>query len=329
MAGLELSVNLFHQRAMETARRRYAKEMGDPVPPFTVTAQDIVRSRRAEIIAILNLNKEELPITVRNIYYQLVTQFKWPKTSNWYQSLSRDLVTMREEGRVPFWAIIDATRAPRGTTSKDNLEADEAMARQIANAKAITSVWGPHELRPQLWVESRSAGGNLIGVCQEYEVSLWQTGGQSSLTLLHQGAQLMPTHIGLMVDRDKAGLDIAAKIRERICQFIPEGNNPPTPFFEFLAVTEQQIEEWDLESHPDKKTGEVKVELEAISAGQMRQIARDWFHSLLPRGRWEEYLAEKAEVEAEFKELAEDFIGQLGYKIVTPEDKENEDDDER
>jgi hypothetical protein len=47
--------------------------------------------------------------------------------------------------------------------------------------------------------------------------------------------------------------------------------------FEFAraAVTEAQIEEWNLPTRPDKADGRPVVELDAIPADRLRQLARD------------------------------------------------------
>ena len=271
-------------------------------------AQERVAARKRDILAVLA--GSELPITLRNIYYQLLSNYGWDKTGAAYQQLSRDVKALRLDGTVPFAAIVDATRAPFGYTSDTNLEPVEAVAQQVAEIGEVTSVWEELGRRPQLWVESRSAGGNLFRVCREFEVSLWQTAGQSSLTLLWDGAGDKPTDIGLMVDRDKAGLDIAKKTLQRLSQFHPAG---PMRSIEFLAVTREQIEEWDLEAHYDKKTGAPKWELESITADRLRGVARDWFLSLMPDGYWDDYQERKAQNRAEVVTIADRLLDELGY----------------
>ena len=282
-----------------------------------LTASEIVTARKRDVLAVLA--GSELPITLRNVYYQLLSNYGWDKTGAAYQQLSRDMKALRLDGTVPFAAIIDATRAPVGYTTDTNLEPVEAVARQVADIRAVTSVWDEIGKRPQLWVESRSAGGNLFSVCREFEVSLWQTGGQSSLTLLWDGAGDKPTDIGLMVDRDKSGLDIAKTVVKRLAQFHPEG---PLRSIKFLAVTREQIEEWDLEAHYDKH-GTPKWELESITADRMRSIARNWFLSLLPDGVWDDYLNRKADNETEVRTITDRILDDLGYSR-----QEGETDDE-
>ena len=282
--------------------------------------------RRSNILDVLG--RSEPPITIRNIYYQLLTFHGWPKDRNAYHHVSRDMKSLREDGEVPFDYIIDSSRAPVGFTADRNRTAEHAVAEAAANAQPITSPWAEHGIRPQLWVESASAGGNLIRTADEYQVSLWQSRGQSSITFIRQAVLDGPTHIGMMVDRDTAGMRIAAAIETTMSDYtadmriydetdiIDEDRRPgfaEPPTFDFLAVTTEQIEELNLESHPDAKTGEPKWELESIAAPQLRQIAAEWLENLLPPNGWAEYQQRRTTAENELRQVANQVISNLGF----------------
>jgi hypothetical protein len=106
--------------------------------------------------------------------------------------------------------------------------------------------------------------------------------GFSSITYLYEAAQNItaqgkPAFIYLLTDHDPSGLKAAKKIAEGLAEFAPDF--PIT--FERIAVTEQQIADWDLPSHWTKPnthskdfTGE-SVELDAIPPRLLRGLVRD------------------------------------------------------
>ena len=79
-------------------------------------------------------------------------------------------------------------------------------------------------------------------------------------------------------DNDPSGLDIARSTEARLREFAPEVDL----IFERIAVTEEQIEEFELETRPTKSTdtraknweGE-SVEVDAIPPEALRDIVRD------------------------------------------------------
>ena len=254
--------------------------------------------RRQQLLQLLATSPK--PVSVRNLFYQMVARFGYPKVQVAYQRLSDDLVKMRWAGEVRFEDIADASRNPLGVTSRRNLSAEEAVTEALMDARAVTSVWKPFDLRPHIWVESRSTAGMIRPITRGLEVGLWPTGGHSSLSFLKRGADDRPTHVGVLTDFDDSGQWIGENVERDM------GRLGCYPEFVKLAVTEEQIEMWQLPTRPPKRAGariDATVELEAIPVDKMRSLVAKWLVSLLPEGEWEAYQVRKEEAAQEVTDL--------------------------
>jgi hypothetical protein len=63
------------------------------------------------------------PMTVRQVFYQMVSRHALPKTEGRYEAVGRILKEMRLEGRVPFGWVADNTRWQRKPRSFSGPEA--------------------------------------------------------------------------------------------------------------------------------------------------------------------------------------------------------------
>jgi hypothetical protein len=91
-----------------------------------------------------------------------------------------------------------------------------------------------------------------------------------------------PAVIYLFGDYDASGRDIIRFVRESLREYASEVDPDVSIDFRLAAVTEPQIREWSLPSHPAKPTDsrhrrygiDHAVELEAIDPGQLRGLVR-------------------------------------------------------
>jgi hypothetical protein len=128
----------------------------------------------------------------------------------------------------------------------------------------------------------------LSGVLYEetrvYDVPLMVARGYSSLSFLHSAAEAIkaygkPAHIYHFGDLDPSGQDAARDIEAKLRRYAPEAEI----HFERVAVTRQQVEQWDLPTRPTKMSdtrakkfnNAQSVELDAIPAAQLRQLVRE------------------------------------------------------
>ncbi len=100
------------------------------------------------------------------------------------------------------------------------------------------------------------------------------------------GYEERPCHIYHLGDWDPSGQDAARHIEETLRDLAPDAEI----YFERIAVTQDQIEEWDLPSRPTKSSdtrsrkwrGGDSVELDSIHPDELRQLVQDVIEEHLP-----------------------------------------------
>ena len=247
------------------------------------------RRSKAEMEAfkdrIYEVVEEDHPLTVRQTFYRLVAHQEIEKTQNSYKNLVSVLGKMRREGRLPFSWISDNTRWMHKPKSYDSMS-DLLYHSQQTYRRAI---WNDQDVYIEIWCESDAISGVLYDVTAEWDVPLMPTKGFASLTFLQSAASTInqvgkPSHLFYFGDYDPSGVHIDKRIERDLREFAPDADIE----FERVAVTAEQIDEWNLPGAPPKKSdtraksfkGE-SVEIEAIPPQKLRDICSDCITSLV------------------------------------------------
>jgi hypothetical protein len=223
---------------------------------------------------------EDAPMTVRQVFYRLVSNGVIGKTEAEYKStVVRLLGRMRREGAVPFHWIADNTRWMRKPRTWSSLE---TMLQRTAEAYR-RDVWDNQDVYVEVWLEKDALAGVLYEVTKEWDVPLMVSRGYSSITYLHSAAEAIaaqgkPAHIYYFGDYDPSGLDIPRKVEAGLREFAPDAEIE----FERVAVTDEQIVSMNLPTRPTKKSdsraknfvGE-SVEVDAIPPKVLREIVSE------------------------------------------------------
>ena len=131
-----------------------------------------------------------------------------------------------------------------------------------------------------------------------YDVPLMVTRGLSSETFAYEAIAARkgndrPYYVYALVDFDRAGRDGANSLKEKLERFA--GEEGIDLVFELIAVTEEQIDEWDLptrepkrKSHADRKWPyDFACELDAIPPDQLRDLVEAHINLHLPQDKLE------------------------------------------
>ena len=268
------------------------------------------RSTRRSAAQVQNLKdlicevvSEDPPMTVRQIFYQLVSRGVIGKTENEYkQTVVRLLGSMRRDGSFPWHWIADNTRWMRKPNTHGSLE--EMMDDSVRLYRR--DLWRSQNAYVEVWLEKEALSGVLYRVTERYDVPLMVTRGYPSLTFLHNAAQTLsceekPIFLYYFGDHDPSGLDIQRKVEEDLYEF--SGAD-----FEFrrIAVTPEQVEEMNLPVRPTKRTDTRSknfaggsVEVDAISPTDLREMCSSCIeqhidHEILERTQRNEQLEHEA-----------------------------------
>ena len=119
--------------------------------------------------------------------------------------------------------------------------------------------------------------------------------GYASLSFLHSAAEFIdeldvPAYIYHLGDFDPSGVNAGEKIEETLRELAPDAEIT----FERIAVTPEQIRDWDLPTRPTKTTdsraksfGDISVELDAIEPQDLRDLVEQVIEQHLPPEQFE------------------------------------------
>ena len=283
-----------------------------------------VKRRRRTKAEIEQLNQQIVdeietyhPQSVRHVYYRMTSlrppMIVVPKTEDGYNKVGWHITKLRREGRIEYSDIVDSTRSGIHVEAYDDA-AD--FLRSTVNYYRH-NIWKKLKTWCLVIVESRSLAGVLEDDCNEFGVSLYPLGGFSSITLLYDAAMRINSehddrHVVVFYigDYDPAGVHIDRSAEEEIRLHLD-----PDVSMEFnrLAITEEQIAEYDLPTKPRKKKDKRAlhithtVEAEALPAPIMRQILREEIEYRLPVGALKKAAAAEKREKAKLIEVASQF----------------------
>jgi hypothetical protein len=232
--------------------------------------------RRAALWA---LTETLQPATVRQVFYQATIHGIVEKTENGYDKVQACLAELRLDYGMSFNWLVDNSRWMRKPRSYDSLEDMLRISAQTYRR----SLWLDADSYLEIWLEKDALSGTLYDITAEFDVPLMVARGYSSLTFLKQSAEAIaaqdkPVWIYHCGDWDPSGQNAADNIGQRLQEFARDADIT----FVKLAVTSEQIAEWDLPSRPTKAsdsrsatwTGGDSVELDAIHPESLRAMVR-------------------------------------------------------
>src|SRR6516165_3392858 len=207
-----------------------------------------VEERREALLAIIDDGK---PMTVRQVFYQATVRGLVEKSEAGYAKVQTDLVQMRRAGVLPYDWLADNTRWQRKPRTFDGVE--EAL-RDTARLYR-KALWVDADSYVEIWLEKDALSGVVYPVTADFDVPLMVARGYASLSFLHGAAEYIrtldvPAYVYHLGDFDPSGVNAGEKIEEELREMAPDAEI----YFERLAVTEEQIDAWNLPTRPTKKS---------------------------------------------------------------------------
>jgi hypothetical protein len=225
-------------------------------------------------------------MTVRQVFYQATVRGIVDKSEAGYNKVQNDLVEMRRAGDLPYDWLADNTRwqrKPRTFNSVQQALSDTARFYRKA-------LWTDADAYVEVWLEKDALSGVVLPVTDAYDVPLMVARGYASLSFLHSAAEFIneldvPVYIYHFGDFDPSGVNAGEKIEETLIEMAPDAEI----HFERVAVTTQQIADWNLPTRPTKKSdsrsrafGDISVELAAIGPSLLRGLVKEAIEQHLP-----------------------------------------------
>lgn len=232
---------------------------------------------------ILDEYRDQLPLTARQIFYRLVGAYDYAKTERAYKNLCEKLVRARRAQMIPFWQIRDDGTVQLGGSGWSSQEGFWRTYEQNGrNFRLDRTIGQPVTI--EVWCEAAGMAPQLERAVTEWDISVYSTGGFSSVTVTHEVAERIegrdrPTvflHIG---DFDPSGESIFEAMSEDIAAFVGYGTQFQP---DRVALTREQVEQYSLPTAPPKSSDsrsakwlDETCQAEAMPPDTLRDILRD------------------------------------------------------
>jgi len=280
------------------------------------------------IRVILDELKDYLPVTLRQIHYQLVSKGLMDNTTSEYTMLSKRLKYARIDGLIPWEAIEDRTRRAflnEGWEDKDKFVATERDDFLVGYRRDLQQ---GQENYIEIWLEKDALAGIFERIIGPLCIPLCPTRGFSSVTFLRDlrnrilTSQKMGQRTTMLYfgDFDPSGKEMLPSMQITLEDDLGLENINYDP----IALIEEQIEEYDLPVKMGaakktdsrykkfvKKYGPRAVELDALSPKILREIIQRTMGKYLDLSKLEQHLEEERKeklILREFKQKAQTFI---------------------
>lgn len=253
-------------------------------------------------------------LTLRQLYYQLVSKDIIPNNIRSYAKLSKILTDARMCGMVDWDAIEDRIRVPKKHAEWSNVQ--ELV--ESATAQYRKDRHDGQENYVEVWVEKDALSGVLSPITDKYHLSLMVNRGYSSVSAMHDAAirflskmdEGKSCTILYLGDHDPSGLDMIRDISDRLREFGADVN------VKAIALTMDQINEYNPPPNPAKITdprakdyisahGEVSWELDALQPKMLNQLLKDNIEALVDMNKYNEIIQQEHWEKEELEKFAD------------------------
>jgi hypothetical protein len=295
MAAREIPAGREIRPTVSGTEYRHAREKGwvRDWRPHTAT-----RRLLGQVDEVLDEYEEFQPLTIRQIFYRLVGKYDYPKTKGSTAALYDALVNARRNDRLDWRKIRDdgvAYLPPRRRFVSERDFFDHVGAE--ADDWEIDPRIG-QRTRIEVWCEAAGMTRQLARVADPYGIPIYSGGGFDSLTAVFETVERIArrdelarrgcdTVVLVIGDLDYSGRSIIDAFAADVWAFLSEYDLDGDGYrhdvselltVEHVAVTEDQIDEHDLETAPqkpkDKRAGHMArtVQAEALPPDVLADI---------------------------------------------------------
>ena len=255
-------------------------------------------------------NRKYGPIGVRSVFYQLVSRQMIEKTELQCQYVSKQMTEMRENGDLPWRWVKDESRTMQGGFH-GHLPTRSVVSHRTRLISSIQPSlrypeWYGQSSHVQIWCEKVGLTGILeqaIPPSMSGGVRIIPCGGKPSTTFVDEIALEISDHMsaGLDVamfyfgDFDVDGRQIFESHTERnLVKKLPRyverrlGREPDGLSMQWMAVTEEQIQELNLPTRPAKSKSashdyDYSVELDAMLPENLISLVEECIWSVVDK----------------------------------------------
>lgn len=273
------------------------------------------------LVIIKKYQKLGIKLTLRQLYYQLVSGDIIPNIQPEYKRLGTLITDARYAGIVDWSAIEDRVRVPKIPSEFDGIP--DLM--NVALRSYRLDRWKGQEYHVELFTEKDALSSILAPKANEWHINFCVNRGYASATALYDTAQRFKWYllskkkeacvVLYLGDHDPSGLDMIRDIKDRLDEFIPEGRIE----VDHIALTYKQIKEFNPPPNPTKTSdtrawkyieswGRESWEVDAMPPEALQKLIDDSIKKYLDISKMDSVIAQEDNDKETIESFAEGFI---------------------
>lgn len=253
-------------------------------------------------------------LTLRQLYYQLVSRAIVPNKTSEYAKLSTLLVKGRMAGFIDWNAIEDRIRIPYLPYWVEDIPdaLNDTVHSYRLNRQKGQSVY------IELWVEKDALSGVLRPLTSHYHVNLMVNRGYSSCSAMYDAYKRIyhaPQEEAVILylgDHDPSGLDMIRDIRERLEGF------GVFPEIKHIGLTTEQVNKYNPPPNPAKITdpragnyiaehGMTSWEVDALNPKTLNKLVKTHIEKLIDMSLFESQVLKEQRDKETLEDLSENI----------------------
>lgn len=268
-------------------------------------------------------------LTLRQLFYQLVSRDVIPNTQNDYKNLGVLVSDARMAGLINWTHIVDRTR---NLMSNSHWEKPSDLIAGAAKQYA-TDKWETQDHYVEVFIEKQALEGVIEGICTRLDVPFFSCRGYTSSSemwaagqrLLSKIAKYKQVHIIHLGDHDPSGIDMSRDIKTRLQMFVDaHTSNGEKVHVLRVALNMPQIERLKPPPNPAKLTdsraqsyiskyGESSWELDALSPIELNSIVERAVMQYLDEAKWKEATEREEKGRRTLQAIYDEFPGVVKF----------------
>ena len=195
-------------------------------------ASPVKRRTNAELAiiddAIVTAAAIEHPVTLRGVFYRVVSAGAVEKTEKGYDLIGRQLLKLRRDGTIPYDWITDGTR----WINKPDSYSDLDQMLEDAAASYRRDLWHSQAAEVHIYSEKDAISSVILPITRRWDVPLGIVRGYGSESFTWSVAEAIKAsakktvYIYQLGDHDPSGVDAWRAFRERVTGFLGETVTP-------------------------------------------------------------------------------------------------------
>jgi len=271
--------------------------------------------RIAQVNAIIaEYTAQGYKLTLRQLYYQLVSRDMIPNTVQSYKNLGSVVNDARLAGMIDWDAIEDRTRNLRSTP---HWSSPRSIVRTCAQQFSV-DMWETQDNYVEVYVEKDALVGVIEDVCNEFDVPYFACRGYTSQSEMWGAAMRLKereeagkaTTIIHLGDHDPSGIDMSRDIQDRLAMF------GSSAIVKRIALNWDQIDLYAPPPNPAKTTdsryqtyeeqyGTESWELDALEPKVISELIKGEIEYLIDLDEWNTQAERQAQGREQLKMVAD------------------------